>query len=287
MAEIAVDTQEQWDKVILPKKTLLHLPYKELWDYRDLLLLFVKRDFVAAYKQSILGPAWHVIQPILTTAIYVVVFNRIANIPTDGVPPVLFYFAGITLWQFFATCLTGSSSAFIANVNIFSKVYFPRLIIPLSSMMSAMVALGIRLGLLAIIYGYYVVTGSELQPNFDLLILPFTIILLGMLGLGFGIIVSSLTTKYRDLSYLVGFGVQLVMYATPVIYPMSALPAEFKAYAVYNPVAPLIESFRYGLTGFGSFLPDQLIYSAVFAVLLLLFSVVLFNRVENRFVDTL
>ncbi len=285
--EIIMDQEEQWDKVILPKKTLFHLPYKELWSYRDLLFLFVKRDFVAAYKQSILGPAWHVIQPILTTAIYVVVFNRIANISTDGVPPVLFYFAGITLWQFFATCLTSSSSAFIANVDIFSKVYFPRLIIPLSSMMSAMVALVIRLGLLLMIYGYFIFTGSQIHPNINLMLLPLTVVILGILGLGFGVIVSSLTTKYRDLSYLVGFGVQLLMYATPVIYPMSALPEEFRAYAIYNPVAPLIESFRYGLTGFGSFSMNQLIFSFVFALVLLTTSVFLFNKVENSFVDTL
>ncbi len=287
MAEITMDKEEQWDKVILPKKTLFHIPFKELWDYRDLLFLFVKRDFVAAYKQSILGPAWHVIQPILTTAIYVVVFNRIANIPTDGVPPVLFYFSGITLWQFFSTCLSSSSSAFISNVNIFSKVYFPRLIIPLSAMMSAMVALGIRLVLLTFIYVYFISTGSALQLNMDLLLLPVIILLLGGLGLGFGIIVSSLTTKYRDLSYLVGFGVQLLMYATPVIYPLSAIPEDFRQYAVYNPMAPLIESFRYGLTGAGSFSSEQLMFSGIFTVVLLTLSVLLFNRVENRFVDTL
>lgn len=287
MNEVVIETEEKWDKVILPKKTMFHIPFRELWDYRDLLFLFVKRDFVAAYKQSILGPAWHVIQPILTTAIYVVVFTRIAKIPTDGVPPVLFYFSGITLWQFFSTCLSSSSSAFISNVNIFSKVYFPRLIIPLSAMMSAMVALGIRLVLLVFIYAYFVLMGSSLEPNIDLLLLPIIIVFLGGLGLGFGIIVSSLTTKYRDLSYLVGFGVQLLMYATPVIYPLSALPAEFRPYAIYNPMAPLIESFRYGLTGAGSFSAEQLMFSGIFTVVLLTFSVLLFNRVENKFVDTL
>lgn len=279
--------EEHWDKIILPQKTLFHIPIKELWEYRDLLFIFVHRNFVAAYKQSILGPFWHLIQPIMTTAVFMVVFNRIANISTDGVPPLLFYFCGIMLWQFFSTCLTTSSNAFIANVNIFSKVYFPRLIIPLSSIMSAFIELGIKFLLLFCIYGYYLYQGAIVVPNIYILAVPGIIIIMGILGLGSGILISSMTTKYRDLAYLVGFGVQLLMYASPVIYPASAISAQYQKYVFFNPMASLLEGYKFALTGAGSFSWMWLGYSTLIAIFLLLFSIIMFNRVENKFVDTL
>lgn len=278
---------EHWDKIILPQKTLFHIPIKELWEYRDLLFIFVHRNFVAAYKQSILGPFWHLIQPILTTSVYMVVFNRIANISTDGVPPLLFYICGVTLWQFFSSCLMSSSNAFISNAGIFSKVYFPRLIIPLSSIMSAFIELGIKFILLILIYLYLVYQGESVSPNQYILMLPIIIGIMGTLGLGAGIMISSLTTKYRDLSYLVGFGVQLLMYASPVIYPMSAISPEYQKYVMFNPLAPLLESFKYCLTGAGTFDIQGILYSGIVALVLLIISIFMFNRVENKFVDTL
>jgi len=277
---------EHWDLEIRPKRHLLDINLKEIWDYRDLVMLFVRRDFVAKYKQTILGPFWFILNPLISTLMYTLVFAGIAKIPTEGFPPQLFYLSGIVAWSYFASCLNGTSSTFLSNAGIFGKVYFPRLVSPISVIISSMVQLGIQMVLLVSFMIYYSISGYDIQLNIHILYIPLLIVNLALLGLGFGIIFSALTTKYRDLSNLMTFGVQLWMYITPVIYPSSAVPEKYNFFVFINPIAPLVEAFKYGLIGAGEFNPGRLLYSVVFTIVLLFIGVVLFNRTEQNFMDT-
>lgn len=277
---------ESWDLEIRPKRHLLDINLKEIWDYRDLVMLFVRRDFVAKYKQTILGPFWFILNPVISTLMYTLVFAGIAKIPTEGIPPQLFYLSGIVAWSYFASCLNGTSSTFLTNAGIFGKVYFPRLVSPISVIISSMVQLGIQLLLLTFFMIYYTLSGYEIQINSHMFYFPLLIINLALMGLGFGIIFSALTTKYRDLSNLMSFGVQLWMYITPVIYPSSAVPEKYRIFVFINPVAPLVEAFKYGLIGAGEFNPGRLLYSVIFTTILLFIGIILFNRTEQNFMDT-
>jgi lipopolysaccharide transport system permease protein len=275
-----------WDMIVRPKRHLLDINLKEIWTYRDLIMLFVRRDFVAKYKQTILGPFWFILNPLISTFMYTLVFAGIARIPTEGVPPQLFYISGIVAWSYFAACLNGTSSTFLSNAGIFGKVYFPRLVSPISVIISAMVQLGVQFLLLISIMIYFSSTGYHIQINSYILYLPLLILVLALMGMGFGIIFSALTTKYRDLSNLMAFGVQLWMYITPVIYPSSSVPEKYRIFVYINPVAPLVEAFKYGLIGAGEFDSVRLLYSFIFTVILLFIGVILFNRTEQNFMDT-
>ncbi|MGD9613016.1 MAG: ABC transporter permease [Kiritimatiellia bacterium] len=284
---MATATEEQvWDLVIEPPKGWLDLHLRDLWRYRDLMGLFVRRDFVAAYKQTILGPLWHLIQPLLTTLMFTVVFGRIAGLPTDGVPQFVFYMAGTTVWGYFANCLTRTSNTFIANAGIFGKVYFPRMVVPASTVMSQLIAFAIQFGFFLCFYALFWLRGAPIHPNWAIGLLPLLLLLMAGLGLGFGIVISSLTTKYRDLQVLVGFGVQLWMYATPVIYPLSSMPEKYRWLVAANPMSAVVETFRYGFFGTGTFSWVYLGYSAGFTLVLLLLGMAVFNRVERTFMDT-
>ena len=278
--------EDRWVTVLSPETRWLDFRLGELWRYRDLVALFVRRDFLAQYKQTILGPAWHVIQPILTTVTFTIVFGRIARIPTDSLPPFLFYFAGYVIWSYFATTLTKISNTFVANASMFGKVYFPRMAIPVSISISSMIAFGIQFALFLGFLAYFKLRGSPVDPNAWLLAAPILVVLMGALGLGFGIIVSSLTTRYRDMSHLVTFGVQLLMYATPIVYPLSAVPEDYRLLVLLNPMSSLVEAFRFGFLGAGTVSYGHLAYSAVFTVVILICGVLLFNRVERNFMDT-
>lgn len=271
---------------IKPKNKLLEVDFKEIWRYRDLFTMFVKRDIITSYKQTILGPLWFFIQPAITTVMYMIVFGRIAQIPTDGLPGPMFYLAGITIWQYFSTCLTSTSGTFIANQGIFGKVYFPRIIVPLSTVTSNLIRLLIQLSLFIIVYIYYIVIGVHVAPNWYIFIFPILIIMLAGLSLGFGIIISSMTTKYRDLTLLFGFIVQLWMYATPIIYPLSTMPADKQWIMALNPITSIIEAFKYGTMGVGTFSWEMLGYSFGFMVVLLSIGIVVFNKVQRSFMDT-
>lgn len=277
---------ENWNLIIKPKRHLLDIDLKDIWRYRDLIALFVRRDFVSKYKQTILGPLWFLIQPILTTLMFTIVFGNIAKISTDGLPQMLFYLSGIVGWTYFSTCLTTTSNTFVANAGIFGKVYFPRLTLPISIVISNLVQLLIQLLLLGGFMAYYAIVGADFKPNIYVLIIPFLIIIMAALGLGFGIIISSLTTKYRDLTNLVAFGVQLWMYATPVIYPLSTIPDKYRSYVLANPLTPIIETFRFALLGTGTFSWMYLLYSLVFTIVVLVLGILLFNKVEQSFMDT-
>jgi lipopolysaccharide transport system permease protein len=282
-----IATEEEWDMVIQPKAHLLDLNLKEVWRYRDLLLLFVKRDFIAQYKQTILGPLWHLIQPIFTTIMFLLVFGKIANIPTDSVPPVLFYMSGITIWNYFASCLNSTSNTFVANAGIFGKVYFPRLVIPLSNVLSNMVKFGIQFLLLLAMMAFYSFRGYPIHFGFTWLWIPVLILMMAGLGLGLGIIISSLTTKYRDLTVLIGFAVQLLMYATPIVYPLSFLKGKsYARWIQWNPLTPIVESWRYALFGKGSFNAATLLYSSAVIAVILVLGLLIFSKVERTFMDT-
>lgn len=280
------DEQEDWTLVIRPKTRWFDLHLNDLWRHRDLVMLFVRRDFVATYKQTILGPLWFIIQPLLTTLTFTLVFGNIAQISTDGLPKVLFYMSGITAWNYFSDCLTKTSETFNANANIFGKVYFPRLAVPLSIVISNLIKFGIQLGLFLGFYLYFLAKGTPIRPTSALLLLPAMLLLMAGLGLGSGIIVSSLTTRYRDLRFLVQFGAQLLMYSTPVIYPLSKLPAQYRWIVLANPMTPVIETFRYAFLGTGTFSWTLLGISAAVTTLILAVGVLLFNHVEKTFMDT-
>lgn len=282
------DTSDHWDLEIKPQSSLFDLNLKEVWRYRDLMMLFVRRDFVAQYKQTILGPVWHLVQPILTTMMFLLVFGKIANIPTDGIDPVLFYMSGITIWNYFSTCLTATSNTFVANASIFGKVYFPRLVLPLSIVLSNIVKLGIQFGLLLIcMFWFALFREVPLQFGVHWLLIPLLVVLMAGIGLGAGIIISSLTTKYRDFTVLVGFAVQLLMYATPVVYPMSFLSDKwYVTFIKWNPLSAIIEGFRYALFHTGNFTLSSLWYSAVFMAVVLFAGTILFSKTERTFMDT-
>ncbi len=277
----------EWDLEIKPHDSLLNLHLNDVWNYRDLLGLLVRRDFVSFYKQTIFGPIWFFIQPIFTTLIFTIIFNKLANISTGDVPAPLFYLSGTIAWNYFADCLNKTSTVFRDNANIFGKVYFPRLIMPLSIVVSNLVKFGVQFLLFFLLMFYYnVIEGIRVMPNIFILLFPVIIILMALLGLGVGLIITALTTKYRDLTFLVTFGVQLLMYATPVIYPLAAAPKKYQLIISCNPLSGLIETFRYGFTNKGEFFSSAFIFSVVTSIVLFLFGLVVFNRVEKDFVDT-
>jgi len=285
-----MDFEEQnktWDEIIRPKRGWFDINLSELWRYRDLVMMFVKRDFVSIYKQTILGPLWYILQALFTTLMFTIVFGKIAKLSTDGIPPILFYLSGVVCWNYFSQCLTKTSSTFIANANIFGKVYFPRLTVPVSTVISNLIGFAIQLVILICFILYYKFQGIvSINFNLTLLMFPFLVILMAALSLGIGIIISSLTTKYRDLQQVVIFGVQLLMYATPVIYPLSSLGGNFRLMVLLNPMTAIVETFRYSFLGCGSFNWNYIIYSVVCTIIIFFIGVLLFNRVERSFMDT-
>lgn len=282
------DQKEDWDLVIRPQSGWFDLHLADLWRYRDLVRMFVKRDFVAVYKQTILGPLWFFIQPLFTTLTFTIIFSGVAKLSTDGLPPLLFYLAGTTPWNYFATCLTKTSTTFKDNAYLFGKVYFPRLAIPVSVVISTLIQFGIQFAVLLIALAWHLWNGSLVYPNWIGVLIgsPLLVLMLGALGLGSGIIVSSLTTKYRDLAFLVTFGIQLAMYATPVVYPLSTVPHKYRVWLELNPMTGIIEAFRAIYLGAGSFSWPLISWSAVFTTVVLVVGVVIFNRVEKTFMDT-
>lgn len=283
-----MDTSQQWTTVIKPKDKLLSVDFKEIWQYRDLMMLFVKRNIITQYKQTILGPLWYLIQPLMTTIMYMVVFGGIAKISTDGLPQPLFYLAGISFWQYFSDCLTKTSNTFVNNAGIFGKVYFPRLITPLSDVISNLVRFGIQFGLFLCVYAYYMIfTDAPIHTNWSALLIPILVMMLAGLSLGFGILFSSMTTKYRDLQLLLSFFVSLWMYATPVIYPLSTITnPKLLLVMQLNPLTGIVEFFKYGMLGVGCHEWWMLGYSFGFMVVLLIIGVVVFNKVQRSFMDT-
>lgn len=268
------------------KQSVFSLNFKEVWDYRDLLLMLVKRDFITFYKQTVLGPLWFIVQPLLTTVIYMVIFGSIAKLSTDGVPQVLFYLSGITIWNYFSESLTKTSSVFTANAGMFGKVYFPRLIMPLSIVASSLMKFAVQFLIFILILLYYVIFTDTVHPNWWILITPILILLMAMFALGMGMIFSSLTTKYKDLTFLLTFGIQLFMYITPVVYPVSALPEKFRFLIYMNPLSSIFQCFRYAFLGSGSFELMSMVWSSVFITLILIIGTVIFNKVEKSFMDT-
>ncbi|AZA53054.1 ABC transporter permease [Chryseobacterium sp. G0201] len=279
------EPQQKWTETIEANHTLFDLKLKEVWRYKDLIYMFVKRDFISSFKQTILGPIWFFINPIFTTITYLIVFGKLANLPTDGAPPLLFYLAGVTLWNYFSGALIGTSNTFSGNAAIFGKVYFPRLVTPISIVISNLMRLGVQFLLFILVWAYYFSKG-EIQPNIWILATPFLVVLMAIFALGVGMIFSSLTTKYKDLVMLLGFGISLYMYATPVIYPVSSLPGYFKKLAYYNPLTGIFECFKYGWLGVGDFSPVMLGISTIIIFALLAIGVVVFNKVEKTFMDT-
>ena len=279
----------EWTTVIKPKEKLLQVDFKELWRYRDLTSLFVRRNITTQYKQTILGPLWYIIRPTITGLMYMVVFGGIAKIPTDGLPQPLFYLSGVCLWQYFSDCLNKTSSTFVANAGIFGKVYFPRMVVPISTVVSNLLRFGIQLGLFLVVYAIYQiwVIPGQIHTNWYALLLPVLVLMLAGLSLGFGILFSSMTTKYRDLQLMLDYFVRLWMYATPVVWPLSTITnAKLHLAMSLNPLTPIIEAFKYGFLGAGEFSWGGLAYSFAFTVVLLAVGVVLFNRVQRTFMDT-
>jgi len=282
-----VSVDQEWDTVIKPRTNLFDVNFKEIWRYRDLLEMFIKRDIITQYKQTILGPAWFIIQPILTTIMFMVVFKNIANINTGKVPAPLFYLAGICMWNYFSDCLNKISNTFTANASIFGKVYFPRLIVPLSIVSSNLVRYGIQLLLFIIVYLYFVlIKQNTVAPTIYILFFPLLVLIMAGLALGFGILVSSMTTKYRDLTVLFSFIVQLWMYATPIIYPLSNMSAKKQWIMALNPITAIVETFKLGVLGEGTFSWWQLGYSFSFMTVLMFIGIIVFNRVQKSFMDT-
>lgn len=277
--------QQQWTETIESRYSLFDLKLREVWRYRDLVYMFVKRDFVSSFKQTVLGPVWFFINPILTTIVFTFVFGKIAGLSTDGLPQILFYLSGVTLWNYFSTSLTSASSVFTSNAGIFGKVYFPRLVMPITIVVSNLMRFGVQFILFLAVWLFYWTKG-EVQPNWWILATPFLVFLMAAFAMGAGMIFSSLTTKYRDLQMLLGFGVSLFMYATPVIYPLSALSGIWKKIAMYNPLTGIFECFKYGWMGSGDFSSIMLIVSSLIILVLLAVGTVIFNKVEKSFMDT-
>jgi lipopolysaccharide transport system permease protein len=281
-----MSSEQQWTEEIKSQDSLFSINFKELWHYRDLLLMLLKRDFITFYKQTILGPIWFFVQPILTSLIYVVLFGQVAKLSTDGLPQLAFYLSGITIWNYFSESLTKTSSVFQTNAAIFGKVYFPRLIMPLSIVFSGLLKFAIQFGLFVAVVLYYAFIEKSIYPNLWVLATPILILLMAAFALGLGMIFSSMTTKYKDLSFLLTFGIQLYMYITPVVYPISAMPEKYRWIVNANPLTGIFECFRYGYLGSGHFEPKSLLFSTVFIVLLLIIGIVTFNKVEKSFMDT-
>jgi lipopolysaccharide transport system permease protein len=278
---------EDWDLVIKGHTSLFDVKFKDLWHYRDLLALFVKRDFVSFYKQTVLGPLWFFIQPIFTTIVFTFVFGNLAGMSTDGLPQYLFYLSGITAWNYFSDCLTKTSTVFRDNASIFGKVYFPRLIMPLSIVVSNLVRFGVQLLLFIIMMLYFAYQGANFHITYAIFFFPILILLMAFLGLGTGLIITAVTTKYKDLTFLVTFGVQLLMYGTTVIYPLSAAPIAYKKYIELNPMTGIIEAFRYAFLGKGEFTIWSIGYSTLFTIVVLFLGIIIFNKTEKNFVDTI
>lgn len=279
-----------WDLIIKGHTSLFDVKFKDLWNYRDLLLMFVKRDFVSFYKQTVLGPLWFFIQPIFTTLVFTFVFGSLAKISADGLPHQLFYLAGITAWNYFSDCLTKTSTVFKDNANIFGKVYFPRLIMPLSIVVSNLIRFGVQLLLLLLMMLYFYffpVEGTTFHINSAIAFFPFLILLMALLGLGLGLIITAITTKYKDLTFLITFGVQLLMYGTTVIYPLSAIDVKYKKYIELNPMTSIIEAFRYSFLGKGEFSFWSIGYSVMVTLSVLFLGILIFNKTEKNFVDTI
>ena len=279
--------EKEWTMIIKPQEKLWKVNLREIWAYRDLVELFVKRNIVVQYKQTILGPLWYLIQPILTVIMNMVVFGGIANMSTDGVPQALFYLAGNVCWFYFSDCLNQTSSTFVANQGMFGKVYFPRMVVPISTVLSNLLRFGIQVGLFVAFWLYYFATGSDISLNWTILLVPVFVLMLAGLGLGFGILISSFTTKYRDLTILFTFVVQLWMYATPIVYPISMVTNEkLRTIIMLNPMTSIIEAFKYATLGQGYFSWSALGYSFAFMMILLVWGIVVFNKVQRSFMDT-
>jgi lipopolysaccharide transport system permease protein len=285
--QLDIKEDEEWDLVIEPKSSLFNLNIRELWKYRDLLWLWVRREYVGAYKQTILGPLWHFFSPILGTLTYILVFGKIAELPTDGVPMFLFYNAGIAIWNFFNGCFGSSSGAFLNNAGIFGKVYFPRLIMPLASIISCLIKFGIQFSFFILVYTFSIVT-QDYRPEvgWGIFFIPVSLLLMAGIGFGLGIIVSSVTTKYRDITLMVGFGMQLLMYSTPIIYSYTSVDPDLKKYLAFNPLVAPVEAFKFALFGIGEFSVISLLYSFCWMIVLLFTGIILFNRIEKNFMDT-
>src|SRR6478672_4022675 len=287
MSKFPASATEEWDLIIQPKTGWLDLHLADLWRYRDLTILFVWRDFVAQYKQTILGPLWHILQPLITTLVFTIIFGKMAKLSTDDLPPLLFYMAGVTCWSYFADCVNRTSATFISNAGIFGKVYFPRLSVPVSIVISGVIRFAIQFALFLAFLIFYWMQDAGVHPNADIALTPLLLLLMAGLSLGGGIIVSALTTRYRDFQQLVGFGIQLMMYATPVVYPLSMIGGgSFRWLILANPMTPIVETFRYAYLGSGTFDGMYLCYSAGFTLAVLLVGIVLFNHVERTFMDT-
>jgi lipopolysaccharide transport system permease protein len=284
--EIEQTDPEKWDMVIGPHRNLFDLRLGELWHARDLIMLFVRRDFISAYKQTVLGPLWYLIQPLLTTIVFTVIFGNIAKLPTDGLPSFIFYMSGTVIFAYFASSLSKTSDTFVNNAHMFGKVYFPRLAVPVSILISNLIAFVIQFGFFLAFMAYFLLRGYPLHPNWWVLFTPVLLLMMAGLGLGFGIIVSSLTTKYRDLRFLVQFGVTLLQYITPVIYPLSAMSPKYQALIRLNPLTSVVEAFRYAYLGSGSVNFLQLGYSFLIMIIAIAVGAVIFNRVESTFMDT-
>jgi len=279
----------EWDLVITSQRGWFELHLSDIWRYRDLLLLFVKRDFTTFYKQTILGPVWFFLQPLLSTIVFTIIFNRIAKIPTDELPPILFYMSGIIAWNYFSGCLIATSGTFTSNAGLFGKVYFPRIIIPLSKVVSGLAKFSVQLIMFAGFYFYYITIGNEqINPSFyTLLLIPIMMIQMALLGQGLGMIISSLTTKYRDLSYLISFGSQLLMYISPIVYPLSVVPEKYRYIIIANPMTPVIEGFRQAFVGKGHLDMNMLLYSILLTLIIFFTGLLVFNKVEKNFIDTI
>lgn len=280
------DHKQVWTEEIKAENSLFSINFIELWHYRDLLLMLLKRDFITFYKQTILGPIWFFVQPILTSLIYIIIFGQVAKLSTDGVPQLVFYLSGITIWNYFSDSLLKTSNVFQSNASIFGKVYFPRLIMPLSIVFSNLLKFAIQFGLFIAIVLYYTFVEKTIQPNLWILMTPILILLMASFALGLGMIFSSMTTKYKDLNFLLTFGIQLFMYATPVVYPISAMPERFKWIVELNPLTGIFECFRYAYLGTGHFEPLSLLYTSMFTIILLFLGTIIFNKVEKSFMDT-
>jgi lipopolysaccharide transport system permease protein len=278
--------KDNWSIEIKPKKKLLDVDLKDIWRYRDLYYMYVKRDIITVYKQTILGPLWFLIQPILTTIMYMFVFGGLAGISTDGIPQPLFYMSGILLWNYFNAAFMVSSNVFTANASVFGKVYFPRLVVPLSGITSNLIKFGIQLILFIAIYLYYYIQGVNLTINWTIILFPILILMIALHAMSWGLIISALTTKYRDLTQLVTFGIQLFMYVTPVIYPLSAAPEKYRMLISFNPLTSIFETFKYSCMGSGSLDWIGLGYSFIVLLITLFLSIIIFNRVERNFMDT-
>jgi len=279
--------EKEWTMIIRPQEKLWKVNLKEIWDYRDLIELFVKRNIVVVYKQTILGPLWYLIQPILTVIMNMVVFGGIAHMSTDGVPQALFYLAGNVCWFYFSDCLNQTSNTFVANQAMFGKVYFPRMVVPISTVISNLLRFGVQLGLFVVVYLFFLMSGTDVCPNWTILTVPVLIFMIAGLSLGFGILISSMTTKYRDFTVLFGFIVSLWMYATPIVYPLSMVTDEkLRTLIMLNPMTSIIEAFKYATLGQGYFSWGALGYSFVFMSVLLLWGTIVFNKVQRSFMDT-